>query len=265
MLDTKKIKNSLDTEVLGDTLYVFRDIESTNTVLFGLGGEGTPDGTVVISDSQSGGRGRMNRSWFSPAGVNIYLSALLRPEISLSESAVFTFVASLALSDCMENAGISADIKWPNDLLVKGKKIAGVLTEMKPGRNNFAEFIIVGMGVNLNMPQEQFDTDGGPGEKATSVLAVSGSEVDRELFAAQLINYLEKYYIKFRAEGAYSIVATWVNRWGYMNERASIFMENRKIEGVVRKVDTSGYLYIETDDGELEKVISGDIVQAVRE
>ena len=149
-----EIKKHLAAETVGGKLFVYDEVGSTNDVLLELISEGVAsDGTVVVSDSQTEGRGRLGRKWLSPAGRNLYLSALFRPEIPPQESSVFTFLASCALVEVFSRYGISATIKWPNDILVGGRKISGVLTElgMSEGAVNY---LVIGIGVNLNLPEE---------------------------------------------------------------------------------------------------------------
>jgi len=259
-MDLEKIKDLIKSDTVGNRILVYEELDSTNDLLFKMGEELTEDGTVVISDYQTMGRGRLNRSWFSPKGVNIYCSALFRPKIGVSESAVFTFIASLALMDSYESIGIKPKIKWPNDLVFDGRKLAGVLTEMKPGKNFLVDFIVVGMGANLNMRIEDIENKEDISAIATSACEILGRDVDRVLFVKDLLTYLDKYYNIFLEEGVHSIVAYWVNRWGNINRSVKINIDGRTIEGVVKKVDRFGYLYLETDRGDLVKVISGDIV-----
>ena len=146
-MEFEKIKKFMDPVIVGKSLHIYEELDSTNILLYKMGEELAEEGTVVISDHQTMGKGRLNRKWYSPKGVNLYCSVLFRPKISVSESAVFTFIASLALFDSYESVGVRPEIKWPNDLVYNSRKLAGVLTEMKPGRNYLVDFIVVGMGI----------------------------------------------------------------------------------------------------------------------
>lgn len=256
----EKIRDSLNSEIIGNNILFFDELESTNDTLFKLGEEAAEDGTVIISETQTKGRGRLKRSWYSPAGMNLYTSILFRPKISVSESPVFTFIASLALMDSFESTGILPAIKWPNDIIVDGKKIAGVLTEMKAGKGYLVDFIVVGIGANLNMRSHHYRDVEGVSDIATSAYEVLGYEVEREKFVRHLLESLEAHYAVFLDEGVHSIVANWTNRWGYINKYVKIDIEGRTAEGIVKKVDRTGYLYLETPDGDLEKIIAGDMV-----
>ena len=145
-MEISEIKKHLAVETVGEKLFVYNEVGSTNDVLLGLIGEGkTSDGTVVVSDSQTAGRGRLGRKWLSPAGSNLYLSALFRPEVPPQESSVFTFLASCALVEAFSHYGISATIKWPNDILVGGRKISGVLTELGTS-DGAVDYLVIGIG-----------------------------------------------------------------------------------------------------------------------
>jgi len=258
-MDIARIKKKINTRIVGEELIYYESVESTNRLLFELADKGLEDGTVLISDMQTGGKGRLGRNWFSPGGVNLYLSVLLRPEVSPENSAVFTFIASLALVKTLDELDIRSQIKWPNDLLINNKKVAGVLTEMKNNGDKL-NFIIIGIGLNINLSEKSINenlTD--ISNYVTSLSIEKNSSLDREKIASDLISYIDHYYLKFNAEGINSIVAEWSNRWGMLNEKVSIKVDNNIISGIARKIDSNGFLYIEDNKGKLEKVIAGDI------
>ena len=149
-----EIKKHLTAETVGEGLFVYEEVGSTNDVLRKLVSEGAvSDGAVVVSDSQTEGRGRLGRRWVSPAGRSLYLSALFCPEVSPQESSVFTFLASCALVEVFSRYGIRTTIKWPNDILVGGRKISGVLTELGTS-DGVVDYLVIGIGVNLNLSEE---------------------------------------------------------------------------------------------------------------
>ncbi len=256
-----EIKKHLAAETVGGKLFVYDEVGSTNDVLLELISEGVAsDGTVVVSDSQTEGRGRLGRKWLSPAGRNLYLSALFRPEIPPQESSVFTFLASCALVEVFSRYGISATIKWPNDILVGGRKISGVLTElgMSEGAVNY---LVIGIGVNLNLPEEFIRREMEDiSKKTTSLSILLGEEVRRERFCAELINALDRFYGEFCRRGTQAIVDMWIERWGFMGKEISVDVSEEVIRGVVERVDANGFLYLRTDEGDLRRVITGDAV-----
>lgn len=256
-----KIKSLVNTEIIGKNLYVYSEVDSTNDFLHRRAYENNEqDGTVVISDSQTKGRGRLGRNWFSPKGLNVYISTLFRPKILVQNSPVFTFLASLALSKTIDDYRVKSQIKWPNDILINNKKVAGVLTEMKSS-NNLVEFIVVGIGVNLNLSKKEIkERLKEVSDNTTSLFEALGKFVDREIFVADLLKNLDDIYLMFKGQGIDYIVARWACRWGHLNERIKLDVDGKIIEGIARKVDNCGYLYVEKSDGNLEKIIAGDMI-----
>ena len=260
-MEISEIKKHLSAEIVGEKLFVYGEVGSTNDVLRELIGDGlASDGAVVVSDSQTAGRGRFGRKWFSPAGRNLYLSALFCPEISPQKFSVFTFLASCALVEVFSGYGVDAAIKWPNDILVDGKKISGVLTELGTSDGS-VDYLVIGIGVNLNWPEEFIRREmEDVSEKTTSLSALLGEEVSRESFCAELINALDRFYGEFRRSGTREIVDIWTERWGFLGKEISVDVSGEVISGVVERVDATGFLYLRTDEGDLRKVVTGDTV-----
>ncbi len=260
-MEISEIKNHLSAEIVGEKFFVYDEVGSTNDVLRELIGDGlAADGAVVVSDSQTVGRGRLGRKWLSPGGVNLYLSALFCPEVSLRKSSVFTFLASCALVEVFSGYGVEATIKWPNDILVGGKKISGVLTELGTS-DGAVDYLVIGIGVNLNLPEEFIRREMEDiSEKTTSLSILLGEEVNREKFCAELINALDRFYGEFRRRGTGAIVDMWIEVWGFLGKEISVDVSGEVVSGVVERVDANGFLYLRTDKGDLRKVIAGDTV-----
>ena len=260
-MEISEIKKHLSAEIVGEKLFVYDEVDSTNDVLRELIGEGmAADGTVVVSDSQTAGRGRLGRKWLSPAGSNLYLSALFCPEISPQESSVFTFLASCALVDVFSGYGIDAAIKWPNDILVDGKKISGVLTELGTS-DGAVDYLVIGIGVNLNLPKEFIRREMEDiSEKTTSLSILLGENVGRERFCAELLSALDRLYSEFRRRGTQAIVDMWIERWGFLGKEISVDVSGEVVCGVVERVDANGFLYLRTAESNLRRVITGDTV-----
>jgi len=180
--------------LLGDgtwTVEVFDEVSSTNTLLKELGRRGAPAGTVLVADRQTGGRGRLGRSFLSPGGVGVYLSALIRPDCAPTELMHLTCAVAVAVCDAVEDTfGFRPGIKWTNDLVVGTKKLGGILTELgldpKTGREDFA---VLGIGINCGQLEEDFDESIRP--IATSVRMVTGRQADRDRFIARMVKALE--------------------------------------------------------------------------
>lgn len=260
-MEISEIKKHLSAEIVGEKLFVYDEVGSTNDVLRELIGDGlAADGTVVVSDSQTAGRGRLGRKWVSPAGRNLYLSALFCPEIPPQKSSVFTFLASCALVEVFSGYGVDATIKWPNDILVDGKKISGVLTELGTSDGS-VDYLVIGIGVNLNLPEEFIHREMEDiSEKTISLSMLLGEEISRERFCAELIAALDRLYGEFRRRGTQAIVDTWIERWGFLGKEISVDVSGEVISGVVERVDGNGFLYLRTGEGDLRRVVTGDAV-----
>ena len=257
----RKLNGLLKTHSLGKVIHYQDELGSTNTVLIELGEKGASEGTVVIADKQTEGKGRLERKWISPGGTNLYISILLRPEISAAESPLFTFLASIALKETIEKTSVTnTKIKWPNDIQIDGKKVAGVLTEMRSKRE-MVDFIVVGIGVNINMSRDYINTEMGKvAGIATSIKENLGKDIDRAKFTADLLLELEKWYQIFSSKGKKPILREWTRAWGDMNKRVRINIEGeREFEGIATGIDDKGYLLVKTDNGEISKIISGDV------
>ncbi len=253
-------KEAIEAAVLpgGGELLLLDETASTNTVLREMGRSGAADGTTVIADRQTSGRGRLGRRWVSPEGGNLFMSVLFRPRISFSRCPASTFMASLALCDTFRAFGVEPEIKWPNDVLSNGKKVAGVLSEAEP-RGEMCDFVVIGIGVNINLsPERARELMAGFSDTVSSVSTVLGREVDRGSFASALIENLFRQQSGFVSKGADWTVARWAAEWGKLNRTVRVKNNGKEIEGIARKVDGGGFLYIETADGELVKIVSGD-------
>jgi BirA family biotin operon repressor/biotin-[acetyl-CoA-carboxylase] ligase len=259
-LTSESIKRLLKTETLGKVLYLFEEIGSTNEVAFELARNGAPEGTVVIADSQTQGRGRLQRRWISPPRVNLYISVIFRPSIAAKNAPFLTLVASIALAETIKNEGANTLIKWPNDILINWKKVAGVLTAMQP-RGDEVDFVVVGVGVNLNMTRETMKKEMGEvAEIATSLREELGHEIERARFTADLINEIEMWYQRFLKNGKSPIIKEWMRRWGAINRRVQVKFNETVVEGTASGIDENGYLLIKKDDGTTERIISGDVI-----
>jgi BirA family biotin operon repressor/biotin-[acetyl-CoA-carboxylase] ligase len=253
------INKHLRTKTFGRVIRFYREVESTNDVAFDLAKEGATEGTVIIADTQTKGRGRLQRKWISPPGFNLYMSIIFRPSISSKDASILTLVSSVALFEAVNSYGIKCQIKWPNDLLINRRKVAGVLTEMELDGER-VEFVLVGLGINLNMTRVVMNNlMGEVSEIATSVREELGHEVDRSEFAANLINLLEKWYEELNSKGKATIIDEWKKRWGDLNKRVRVRIDRNLIEGIACDLDQNGFLVIRRDNGKVERIIAGDV------
>lgn len=212
LLSIEQIRQRLTTSTVGRRLHLLGEVDSTNVRCQNLARAGAPEGTVVMAEGQSAGRGRRGRTWFSPSGVNLYASVLLRPSLRARELPLFSFLASLALVGAIEEQGVQAGIKWPNDIVVDDKKIAGTLVESGM-RGEQVEYAVLGVGVNLNVEPEALRAAlGSVGLFATSLAAVIGFPVERNAFAAAFLNQLETWLEVWKARGPEFVRAAWADR-----------------------------------------------------
>ena len=251
------ISSGLATRRIGGSLICLKETESTNAVAFRMAEEGAPEGTVVISDAQTAGKGRLGRVWLSPAGVNLYCSIVLRPPISPMAACQLTFLSVVAVARAVEKCtALVPQIKWPNDILISGKKVAGLLNEMN-AETEKVNFVVLGIGVNLNMRLEQLGE--GLRHPATSLLEEGGVEVDRAGFARVLFGELDELYDRFLLEGEGPVRAEWLERSAIRGRDVRVSSGEREFTGVVQGVDPFGALLVLKADGGLETVLSGDV------
>jgi BirA family biotin operon repressor/biotin-[acetyl-CoA-carboxylase] ligase len=258
-LDAEAIRQTAHTRLLGQQVRYWTEVDSTNVVLSRLSKEGALEGTVVVADAQTAGRGRLGKPWFSPPGVNLHLSVLLKPAIPMHEARLFTLIGSLAVADTIEAEGATAQVKWPNDVLVADKKIAGVLAEVQ-AQDGRIEQVILGIGINLNIDRADMDRlFGEAAAGATSLREVLGHEVDRAAFTARLLEKLEQRYFEFRSAGKEVLLNEWRSR-SFLGRRVSVREEGVQVEGIAMDIDEQGCLLVTLDDGSSVRVREGEVM-----
>ncbi len=252
------IQSELATKRLGTKFHYFQEIDSTNSHARRLADAGAPEGAVVIAEHQSDGRGRLGRSWESPPYCNLYFSLLLRPALAPAHAPQITLMAAVALADTI--ASFVADrptIKWPNDILLQGKKLAGILTESSCDAKRI-EFVILGVGVNLNFPRERMPET--IRDRATSLLEVGGQGVSRENFLRRLIQDLDRCYGTLEDFGFAAIAPRWEAYFALRGRRVRVEMVDEVISGTATGIDGDGALLLEAEDGVLHRVLAGDVI-----
>nr|NIT12862.1 biotin--[acetyl-CoA-carboxylase] ligase [Candidatus Dadabacteria bacterium] len=212
---------------------------------------------VVVSDYQHTGRGRLDRRWVSPPASNIYMSCVLEPRIKIEEVNIFTFISSLATVNTLLEYEISSYIKWPNDVLIGGKKVCGVLTELNI-HDDKLKSVVVGVGVNLNMDSKALESHD-LAAVATSVYIESGKEVDRNQFLIKMLNNLDECYDKYSTEGKEYIIEKWTDRWSGKDRNASVSLDGQNFTARCVCIDDNGYLVVEKPSGQKITVVSGDV------
>jgi BirA family biotin operon repressor/biotin-[acetyl-CoA-carboxylase] ligase len=258
-LSLERLRRHLTTEVVGHHVYIFNSVDSTNRVLARLAERGASEGTVVLAEAQTAGRGRHGSEWFSPEGANLYVSVLFHPRIAPRELPRFAPIASLALAEAVWLEGAPARIKWPNDVVVRGRKLGGVLVGA-PTISGRLAYVILGIGVNLNVqPAELTTALGGNAEGAVSLHEVLGREVDRNVFAAALLNRLEKWHHTFLTRGPDAVRAAWLARDALHGRRLEARTEGAICVGWSRGIDSDGSLILEDDAGQSRHIFAGAV------
>lgn len=255
-----EIRSRLATRLVGRELVCHDQLASTNLTAMELGEAGAAEGLVVIADRQTAGKGRLGRSWASPGGVNLYLSILLRPSIPPWEVPRLTFVSAVAAARALQDAtGVMVEVKWPNDLLVKGKKIAGLLNEMS-AESDAVHHVVLGIGLNINMTAGQFPSD--LRYPATSVLLETGSAGSRLEVVVALLEHFDRLYTEFLTTGLTPILSSWQELFSMRGQTVRVESGANARIGVIVGVDEEGALLLRTATGEVEKVLAGDVLPA---
>ena len=252
------LRPRLRTDRLGRTLYHFYSVDSTNEFALRLIAHrrNVPDGTLILAESQTAGRGRMGRNWYSELEAGLYLSLVLRPQISPSLAPLFTLGCAVALQKSVERqTGLAADIKWPNDLLVEGKKVAGILAEIQADLDRI-HVLVIGVGLNVNhstLPDELTD-------RATSLRLASGHIQSRMEILLDFLEQFEGLIERFHAGGPEVIVSEWTRHSSFaVGRRVQIGDGQRVIEGVTKGLNPFGALRVETKDGQMQEIYSGEV------
>ena len=263
-LDGDRLARALTTRWLGRPCECLASCGSTNDVAAGRGRAGAPEGLVVLTDEQTGGRGRLGRSWHATPGANLTFSVLLRPARPPAEVPPLTLLAGAAVAAAIAPFGVQPRLKWPNDVQLVGpgaaagtpslpKKICGILTEMATEGDRVGH-VVVGVGLNVNetaLPPELAD-------RATSLALATGRAVDRVAVLAAVLAAFEDAYDDFRTNGPAAAVRRWP-LYGAVGTRARVRVGEHDLEGVVLGLAPDGALRIADDDGRVHRVVSGEL------
>lgn len=254
-MDVESFQKNLNTKIIGKNVHYFKEIKSTNDYAKKLGNKGASEGTIVISESQTMGKGRLNRNWKSPIG-GIYLSIILRPSIKPSSASVLNLITAIAVTKVLQKYNISAKIKWPNDVLINKKKICGILTEMSSEHDEI-KYVVVGIGLNTNTEIKSFDID--LQTTSTSIKNEINKEISNTEIIKILIEEFEKIYREFIEYGFTKLKEEWKFYSSTIGNIVKFITKNNVIEGKAIDIQDDGALLIETKNG-FQKMISGDCI-----
>jgi len=244
---------------MGQACYAFDVLASTNASMYVLGRLGEPEGTVILADQQTAGRGQADKVWISPSGCNLYVSILLRPSIAPTQAPLISLLAAVALVDALRQQGVVCGIKWPNDVQIQRHKVAGILAELEL-RQETVEFVVVGIGVNVNMTQEALQNHLGPiAPTATSVQIALGHEIPREALLADLLVSLEQWYTRLITHGEMGLQEAWEARSVMHGRRITAQTTTAIWQGTAEGIDQAGRLQLRRDDGVLLTLTSAEV------
>jgi len=252
-----EIMHGLQTEVIGQEIIGHEEIDSTNKEAKRLARAGAKDGTVVVAESQTGGKGRLERHFFSPKGKGIWFSVILRPRFLPQEAPKCTLMAAVAVARAMTEFGLQPAIKWPNDLLYDNKKLVGILTEMSAEMDGI-NYIVIGTGINVNIEPLDFPED--IREVATSLSIMKGEKLPRVKFLQAVLQAMDDLYGKVQREGFVPVLEEWRKYSITLGQEVKVIgvRDGEVYTGRAVDIDEDGALLVDTDAGR-QRVLAGDV------
>jgi BirA family biotin operon repressor/biotin-[acetyl-CoA-carboxylase] ligase len=253
-----ELLRGLRTHIIGKSVRYFPDTPSTNAVAMELAQRGEADGMVVLAEAQTAGRGRLGRTWVSPRG-NLYLSVLLRPPVPVGKAPLLTLVGAVAVASAIrQHLELPAGIKWPNDILLAGRKVAGLLTELSAEQDRIRH-VVLGIGVNVNMALRDLPPE--VRRRSTTLAEEAGAHVDRTALLRLMLEVLDRWYGRF-LEGEDAVLAAWKELNVTLGKRVTVSGAGADFTGIARGVDQEGRLLVRLSDGTLRQVAAGDVTIA---
>jgi len=245
------------TRVIGRDIRVFQETTSTNDVIEKLARDGVKEGVVVFAESQTRGRGRLGRKWMSPAKYGLWFSVLLRPDLRPQDTTRLTVASATALRRAIQaQTGLKPEIKWPNDILIQGRKVAGVLTELSAELDH-VKYVILGIGVDVNQGSGDFPAE--LRKLATSLKAESGKPVARPELAVAILRELDQDYARIGSGQFAALADEWEAHGTTIGQEVTIRTGDRQIRGRAESLGEDGALLLRTEHGHLERIVGGDV------
>jgi BirA family biotin operon repressor/biotin-[acetyl-CoA-carboxylase] ligase len=255
-LNLKILEEKLAGKLFGHKIYYYPETGSTNEKAFSLGIDGAPEGTAIIADCQTGGKGRLGRSWHSPAGTNIYTSVILRPQMESAGASRIPLMVGVAVAEVLDKyAHAKISLKWPNDVLLNDKKVCGILSTAKI-TNGIIDFVVLGIGINVNMYDSQFPEE--IHDIATSLLLDTGREISREELIISLYENLEKWYKQLAQKGFGGIREKWLSRTKMIGQTVQVVFKDEIVAGKAIGIDEDGSLILVDKENKEIIVSAGD-------
>lgn len=256
ILSPEEIKKDLKTDLLGCEVIYQEEVKSTNSVAKSEARQGAKEGTIIVAGEQVGGKGRLGREYFCPPG-GIWFSVILRPDMKPAFASQLNFVSVISLAKTIDElTDLVPEVKWPNDVLINGKKVSGILTEMSAEIDQI-NYLIPGIGINLNIALDEFPSD--LKNKATSIQEESGEQISKLDFFLLLLEKLEEEYFKLQKEGFEKIIEDWKEYNITLGNEVTVTSNSEVLTGQAVDIDKEGSLLVELPNGTTEKVVAGDV------
>lgn len=255
MVNRKKLTELIGDCPIGNRLIIKEVTDSTNLDIRRAAEDGAAHGTIAVGEQQTAGKGRRGRAWVSPPGENLYFSMLLCPDFAADKAFMVTPVMALAVAQAARSAGLEAGIKWPNDVVINGKKVCGILTELF-FREDGSFYVVIGTGINVN--QQSFPEE--IQDRATSFHKEKGEAADREMLLSQVLHFFADYYDRLEQSGNLSgLKKEYESLLVNLNARVEVLDPKGAWKGAAEGIDEKGELLVRHDDGRLEAVYAGEV------
>ncbi|MGE5197835.1 MAG: biotin--[acetyl-CoA-carboxylase] ligase [Deltaproteobacteria bacterium] len=249
-----EITRKLHTKFIGKKVSYFEAASSTMDLAWQMAMKGASEGTLIVAETQSKGRGRLGRTWSSPKYKGIYISLILRPKISPDQASILTLLSAVSICEAVkEITGLETKIKWPNDLLLGNKKLGGILTELNAEMDE-VRYVVIGIGLNVNNGKASLISS------ATSLKEHKGESVGRIELLQEILRRIEANYCVFQEKGNQDIIEKWRNYSVTLGKRIRVVCQKHSLEGHAVDIDSDGGLLLRQDSGLTQKIMSGDVV-----
>ncbi len=255
LIRPEQILDELHTQIIGKKIMYYERVDSTNTVAKKLADQGADDGTVIVAEEQTGGRGRLDRSFMSPFAQGLWFSVIIRPNFPPMEVSKMTLVAAVAITKVLRKMGlIHCGIKWPNDILVHGKKMVGILTELNASVEKI-NYLVMGIGINTTLSKKSLSKEL---KKTVTSFAMEDVPVQRNQLLAEILQQLEQYYIVAQEQGFAPILEEWKVLSCTLGQEVKVIASDKTFSGKAVDLDENGNLLVDTGTA-IEKVLAGDV------
>jgi BirA family biotin operon repressor/biotin-[acetyl-CoA-carboxylase] ligase len=256
MISADKIQENLRTQFIGRKLHAYDTVSSTNDVAKALALEGAEEGTVIIAETQTRGRGRMRREWFSPEG-GLWFSVILKPKTKAKEVTKITLAVGVAIAKALKRQfNLNAEVKWPNDVLANGRKVCGILTESVT-YGEAVKIVVVGVGLNADISLENFSRS--IRDPLTTLKEELKTEVSLEPLLCEIFYHIEREYAVFLKQGFARILGEWKALASFIGKDVEVTVFDGKFRGLAEDVDADGSLIVRLSDGSVKRVETGDV------